>query len=667
MKISPRQQRILEEVANTFISPTAPQTHHHHFWQAKGSERVSAEKIGEVIASQPRPAREEFAKLLLLLDSPLLGLTWAGVFKKFLDLTPNQREKLFIAWSASPSKKLRKAFSSLKKLCTFIYFSSSDLASSSPAHPRSAHPDFEAIQYSGPLLGKADSTLPLNVIVPEKDTVLSCDVLVIGSGAGGGVVAGELAEVGKDVIVVEKGPYLHGEAFSQEEGKMVETLFDGKGAITSSNGQISIFAGSCLGGGTTVNWAGSFHTPDYILDEWATDHSIPFLKGNSFQTSQKAVAAAITVNTEFPKHNVQNQLLHDGSRRLGQEVHTIARNEKYQSDADFHKLGFSSLGDRYGIKQGTAQTYLRKAASFGARIICKYHVDKISVRNGQAMGVEGTITTGTGETRNIYIKADKVVVAAGSIQTPALLRRSGIAHPEIGRNLFLHPTVGVSAIYPQKSEPWLGPMMSVVNDHFARTTGNHGFKLETPPTHPGLMAMSMPWNGSLKFKEDMVNIAHIATFIAIVRDKHAGYVTTDKEGKPVVNYQLHKFDLRHVLKGLEEASRIHFMNDCREVVYPHFSGKRFSNTGRRADLEKFLHEIPVWGWKPNQFALYSAHQMGTCRMGGDKAKYPTNPEGALYNIPNIFIADASVFPAASGVNPMLTIMALAHHTAQGLK
>jgi hypothetical protein len=248
MKLTERQCNILEEVANTFIASDTTGGENEGFWFSRGADRVAPGKIAEVIASQPRPAREEFAQLLKILDSNLLGMTWTGPMKKFLDLTFHQREKLFITWSNSPVKKLRKAFSSLKKLSTFIYFSSTE-----DGH----HPDFKSIQYPGPLLGAADKHPRLRLLQLDNDSVLSCEVLVIGSGAGGGVIAGEVACSGKDVIIADKGPYLHGADFTQEEGKMIEKLYDGKGAITSSDGQVSIFAGSCVGGGTTVNWAGS--------------------------------------------------------------------------------------------------------------------------------------------------------------------------------------------------------------------------------------------------------------------------------------------------------------------------------------------------------------------------------------------------------------------------
>ena len=658
MKFTYRESRILEEIANTFISPVNGKASHDDFWLSKGAELLNTDKIAKIVSCQPRPAREEFMQLLKILDSPLLGITWGGPMGRFLELSATQREKLLRSWSQSRVNKLRKAFSTLKKLCTFLYYSSS---------ADSHHPAFEAIGYPGPFTDPGEKIRKIGLLEIEKETLLRCEILIIGSGAGGSVVANELADAGKDVVLVEKGPYLEGDEFTQEEGEMFSKLYEGMGAMTSSNGEIHLLAGSCLGGGTTINWSGCFHTPDYVLDEWATDHSVPFFREKVFQNSLKKVASEISASAKSPFHNFQNRMLWEGSETLKQVVKPVPRNESKMSDEDLKKLGFSCLGDKYGKKQGALKTFLSHAAEKGARIISDCHIEKIVIKSGRATGAEAIYTSASGEKIKVFVQVDKVVLAAGAIHTPAILKRSGVPHPHIGRNLYLHPTVGVTGIYREKSEPWYGPMMSAVNDHFTQLSGNYGFKLETPPTHPGVIAMSLPWSNPASFKEDLIKSSHFASFIAITRDKDPGYITVDKKGAPVIHYQMSKHDLRHALAGMAEASRIHFVNDCQTILYPHYSNRRFENTGKRADLEKFLHDLPVWGWKANQYALYSAHQMATCRMGGDNRTHPTSPDGHLHGIPNLYIADASAFPSASGVNPMLTIMALAHYISQGLK
>lgn len=658
MKLTQRQSRILEEVANTFIAAVDGKRTDPEFWKARGGERVKPEKIAEIVSRQPQPDREEFLQLLKILDSNLLGVSWGGPMKRFLDLSPAQREKMLQRWSTSRLAKLRKAFSTLKKLNSFLYYT---------AVENGEHPAYKAIGYPGPPLGKFDETSPIPVLTPGTDTILSCEILIIGSGAGGGVFAAELSAAGKDVIVLEKGPYLSGANLSQEEGKMFNSLYERMGAMTSSNGEVSLLAGSCLGGGTTVNWAGCFRTPDYILDEWATHHQAPLFADKRFQASLDEVSRVISVNSSAEGHNFQNRALWTGSQKLGHAVSLIQRNEKDVGESDLKALGFSCFGDRYGKKQGGVKTWLKQASENGARIICNCSAEKLTIKNGRATGAEATVTSPQGTTLRLFVKAEKIVVAGGAINTPALLKNSGLKHPHIGRNLHLHPTVGATGIYKEVSAPWYGPMMSVVNDQFARVSGNYGFKLETPPSHPGVIAMSLPWKSAAGFKEDLIRCAHFASFIAITRDKDCGYISVDKKGVPIVHYHLSKFDLQHVLKGLTAASRIHFENNCQSIIYPHYQNHRFENTGKKADLERFLHDLPVWGWRPNMFALYSAHQMASCRMGGDQKTHPTSPEGSLYEVPNIYIGDASAFPSASGVNPMLTIMALAHYISHALR
>nr|GFC25437.1 long-chain-alcohol oxidase FAO2 [Tanacetum cinerariifolium] len=150
------------------------------------------------------------------------------------------------------------------------------------------------------------ATRPIQTLAPVADTSYDCEVLVIGSGAGGGVMAGELAQAGRDVLVLEKGPYFDGTDFTQREADMLSQLYEARGALSTQDGGISLLAGACLGGGTTVNWAGAFRTPDYILEEWAREHDAPHFTSAAFQASLDAVTQALNVNTDYTRHNGQN-------------------------------------------------------------------------------------------------------------------------------------------------------------------------------------------------------------------------------------------------------------------------------------------------------------------------------------------------------------------------
>ena len=652
--LTPDRSAVLQALADTFI-PTLPDG------SPPGSAGLNLNKLQDAIREQPESTQAEFGKLLDLMDQPVLGLTWFGPLKPFRKLDATQRELLLQSWATSHVAHLRKSFHALRKLCTLLYYGGSTAAVLAA---------WGHVGYPGPDERPMDSPKPIKPLRPTQDTVYECDVLVIGSGAGGGVMAGELAQAGYDVLVLEKGPYFHGSDFTQREVDMLSKLYDAKGTLSTQDGGIDILAGSCLGGGTTVNWAGAFRTPGYVLQEWAREHDAPQFTTPAFEESIDAVARTIGVNTDYTRHNGQNQALWDGSTKLGQEVTLIPRNEKGLTDSDSHfrSLGYTSLGDAHGIKQGTLNTYLLTAFEHGARILPETKVDRVTIDHGCATGAEALHTTTDGHTVRITVKAQRVVVAGGAIQTPALLLRSGLKHPHLGRHLHLHPTVVVGARYPHAMHSWYGPSMSVVNDNYTRLHGtNFGTKLETPPTHPGLLSTVLPWRSGQQHRELMRDADHLGSFIVLTRDRDGGRVSIDKNGTALIDYKMSDFDQANMLEGVRAAAQIHVAAGATEVYLPHNTLPTLHTQNGTLLNPEILDHLPHLSWKPNQFGLFSAHQMSTCRMGGNAATHPLKLNGETVEVQNLFVADGSAFPACSGVNPMLTIMALAHFTAQGMK
>ncbi|MGI4833454.1 MAG: FAD-dependent oxidoreductase [Janthinobacterium lividum] len=658
--LTPARLAVLHAVADTLLPPGP-----HHL--PPGSALIDFAKLAATIQAQPLGAQAEFARLLDLLGRPLAGLTWLGPLRPFPELAPAQRERLLQSWATSRLAPLRKGFHALRQLCLFLYYGDSPAAGG-------PNPAWASLGYPGP--NPADDQAPvaapqrLHLLAPTADVTYTCDVLVIGSGAGGGVVAGELAAAGHDVLVLEKGPYRHGTDFTGREADMLGQLYEARASLLTEDGSVGLLAGSCLGGGTTVNWAGAFRTPDYILDEWAREHDAPFFTGPDFARSLDAVAAALSVNTDYAQHNGQNQALRDGSARLGQATRLIPRNERGLGAGlgHFRGLGFSSLGDAHGIKQGTLNTYLPLASAHGARLLPGTRAERVTVVAGRATGAVATHTTAGGRAVQVQVRARRVVVAGGAVHTPALLLRSGLRHPHLGLHLHLHPTVIVAGRYPRPLHAWHGPSMSIVNDHFARLGGsNYGVKLETPPTHPGLLSIVLPWLGGQQHRALMHQASHLGSFIVLTRDRDGGRVRVDKQGAARIDYHLSAYDRAHLLAGVRGAAEIHAAAGAHTVYLPHGTLPTLGAENGRLCRPELLAQLPRLSWQPGRFGLFSAHQMSTCRLGGRAATHPLRPSGETVEVQGLYVADGAAFPACSGVNPMLTIMALAHYLAQGLK
>jgi choline dehydrogenase-like flavoprotein len=659
VNLSAKHLAALRAVADALV-PSLKEAHDAHgFYALSASDVEIAEKIAEALDKLTPSQQRDFVQLLDLLTSPALGLTWFGTPKPVQNLSVQECEQMLQSWQKSNIGLLRQSFQALKKLTMFVYYGYSEEGSLNLA--------WKAIGYPGPLSKPPSAEAAPKTIIPltvTSDTRLSCDVVIVGSGAGGGVVAGELAEAGFSVIVVEKGPYFAEQDFTQREAPMIGELYEAGGGYSTKNGSVSIFAGSCLGGGTTINWTAALRTPDYVLEEWANNHANPHFLSPEYKRSFEAIEAATHIDTAESQHNIQNQALARGAGLLGYETSSIPRNSNGCAVDDCKMCGYCSLGCQRGTKQGVLKTYLQQAFERGTRFLVNANAERVTTERGVATGVQVRMRD-TGFW--VDVSAKFVVVAAGSIHTPALLLRSGLQHPHIGQHLHLHPTVSVAAIYQEAVNPWHGNMMTALCNDFARQTGNWGVKLETPPIHSGLLGMALPWASGKAHKDAMLKAAHVGAFIVLTRDRDGGRITLDKHGNPLAHYDISQFDLAHLQRGILEAAHIHASAGARELFLPHNHTYYFDLTKGWNALESSLRGMSSWKWRANDFPLFSAHQMGTCRMGGNRSTHPVSPEGETYEVKNLFIADSSPFPEASGANPMLSIQAMAHYTAQGLK
>jgi choline dehydrogenase-like flavoprotein len=582
------------------------------------------------------------------------GIT-VGKWKSLRQMSLSEREALLFSWANSRLFVQRKAFQGIKRMALF-------LAYSNPMDD-SKHPIWSELQYPGPPGGAADTPKTIIPFEIQNNRTLETDVLIIGSGAGGGVVAGELACAGHDVIVVEKGDYRAEADFSGNELKSTEAMFEKYGALTTADTAMMVLAGATLGGGTTVNWSASFRTPEPVLQEWANTYGFKEAATPEYQRSLDAVIQRTNISTDESHPNANNRLFAEGCEKLGYQVGVIPRNVKGCEDC-----GFCNYGCSFGAKQGTLKTYLQDAYEKDARIIVRAQVRRVMHENGQVTGAIVEATDKNGQIHTLTIRAKVVVVSAGSLHTPVILQRSGLQNSQIGANLHLHPATVIFSLFDQTVKTWVGAPMTRVSQQFGNLDGRgYGVTLEVAPAHPGLIAATLPWRSARDHKQLVQQTPNMANVVIINRDYYGGRITADKTGEPVLHYELHPYDRAHLQRGVLEGLKVHRAAGAKELYAPHNSLIKYINTGSESDFVRYLRQVEDAGLEPNAFPLFSAHQMSSCRIASSPQQGALKTTGETYEIKNLFVADASALPTATGVNPMVSIMGLAHYIAQNVK
>jgi choline dehydrogenase-like flavoprotein len=557
----------------------------------------------------------------------LAGLAATG----FTRLRGRRRERALLGWCDSRVTLRRTGFQALRKgLLTTAY--------TLPGTPA-----WKRIGYPGPL-GRARTTeralKPLRI---TRDTTLDCDVCVVGSGAGGGVAAAVLAQAGLDVVVLEAGGHYEEADFDGAELEGLRRLYHGRGTTATDDHGIGILAGACLGGGTVVNYTTSFRTPGEIRDEWGGVFTT-----DDFTHALDAVCERLGVNTEHSTPSKREQVVQRGLEALDWHVGPMPRNVRGCDQGIV--CGYCGYGCQLGAKQSTMRTWLADAQAAGARILVRTRAERVALAAGEARGVEARTADG----HRVDVRSRAVVAACGSIETPALLCRSGLDAPELGRNLHLHPVGGALGVFEDEIRPWEGTLQAIYSDEVESA------KLETTAMHPALLAGAAPWRGAAQHAELMSWLPRISFVGVLLRDRDAGRVRVGRSGQPVVRYRLSAHDASRLRAGLDAASRVLEAAGARRIVSNHTRLAEYQ-PGRQGNLETFLRAADDCGWGPGRVALYSFHQMGTAAIGS-----VCDDVGLVRGTRNLVVADASAFPSASGVNPMVTIEAIAHVNASAL-
>ncbi len=590
---------------------------------------------------------------------------------RFRDVAAPRREALLLAWANSRIPQRRTAFQLLKRLACFLAYADPGASGTNPSWARIGYAPAEQAATAAP-----PAVRPLDVAPGAGGTVdLEADVVVVGSGAGGGVVAAALAAAGRDVLVLEAGDHVPETAMPSSELDGFDRMYLDHGLAATTDLGIAILAGSTLGGGTTVNWTTCFAPPEWLRTEWAAEHGLEGFDGPETLADVAALAFELSFSPP-PGIPPKDRAILDGASSLGWAAAPLLRDADGCGDC-----GSCGFGCRSAAKRSGPRAHLAAAARDGARFVVRAPAERVLIERGRATGVAGRLELPGGTGGRYRVRARQVVVAAGTLRTPTLLAASGIDHPAVGANLRLHPVAVVAGRMPWPVEMWRGTLQAASCNQFQRpgppdrelrAPAHGGFIIESAPAHPGLIALAFPWQSAAEHAERMASVRWYAPLIGIVRDAGAGRVRTNRNGRVRIEYRLGRPDVQSARRALVEMARLARAAGALEVVALGTpaavadSGPHVSAAAWRA----YLRSLSSFDFSPNRGFLFSAHQMGTARMGGDPRSSACDPWGHVRSdatggtVPGLYVADASLFPTASGVNPMVTVMTVARRVAR---
>jgi long-chain-alcohol oxidase len=643
MKLSTRQEKALRLICDTFAPAQGG-------WPS-ASEMGVPEALVEAMEFNPRKRDpREFLQLLDIWDSSLHCLLTAGRATNFSSLPLEARNRVLLDWAESALGKRRGAFQALRKAMGFLYVML-------PGAGGEASAVWKKLGYPGPIgVQRPNSLRALRAVEPDGDLEIACDVCVIGSGAGGGTAAGVLAAAGKDVVVLEAGGYYDDADFDGAELGGFKRLYAEAGFLATVDHSVGLLAGECLGGGTVVNYCTSFRTPDDVRAEWAKA-GVPWIAGPEYTKSLDAVCARLSVNQEHNQVSRREQVIERGLRALGWHVDRMPRNVTH---CDAEKVcGYCGYGCAVGAKQSTAKTWLADAEQHGARLMVRTRAERVNVEAGVATSVEARTRFG----HRVRVKCKAVVVACGSIDTPALLLRSGLRNPHIGQHLHLHPASNVSGVFEEEIRPWEGTMQAIYSDQHRQMNGNYGVKYETTSLQPVIAVAAMPWRDAAHCRSLLGRLRQTTAIGVLLRDRHGGRVGVDGQGHPVARYSLSAFDRANLRQGFVGAARILEAAGAKLIYSPHAKWCSFEPGRGGSSIDSFTRQMDAAGWDNGRLALFSFHIMGTARLGSSPKESATNPDGETWEAKGLYVMDAASFPSASGVNPMISIEGIAHRNA----
>jgi choline dehydrogenase-like flavoprotein len=617
------------------------------FWARTASDIGTPQAVEEMLAMIPDETIR--AGLLQLLD--VLGEQ--GLMRQPTQLSREQILKNLKLGSPDAAAGLQ----ALTAMTLFLHYGV-------PNPETFRNPNWDVLDYPGPISPPPQVEKPIETIVPEDGATYEADVVVVGSGSGGGVIAGTLAQQGLKVVVLEASGYFNESDFTQLELQAYQEMYWRGGPTPTADGNVSLQAGATLGGGTTINWTNCLRTTDWVREQWAREFGLEGVDGPEYDAHLDAVLERIHATDQASDLNGPHLRLKEGCEALGWHFKTIVRNADLDRYDPAH-AGYIGFGEQSGAKMSGDRTFLLDAARAGADFIVRCRAQRVLVEDGRAAGVEAVYTGDDGtEQRRVIVRAPRVVVACGALESPALLLRSGIGGPAAGDHLRLHPALAVLGRYGEDQKAWWGAPQTGLSHEFDNDGDGYGFLIEGAQYAPALIGSAVPWTSGLEHKERVADTKYCSTLIALTRDRGHGRVEIDGSGEAVPFYEVaDDLDARHLHQSIEALCRVHRAAGAAAII-PLAENLPMWRVGD--DLERFVercHRLPL---RAGGVRLFSAHQMGTCRMGKDPQTSVANPWGELHDTPGVWIGDGSAFPTPSGTNPMVSIMALARRTAHAI-
>lgn len=500
-----------------------------------------------------------------------------------------------------------------------------------------------------------------------EDLTLDTDVVIIGTGAGGGTAGEILSKAGLKVIMVEEGPLKSSNDFDMQEDSAYSNLYQEGMARGSKDGAFTIMQGRCVGGSTTVNWTSSFRTPEHTLTHWHKHHNLKGFSPEDMAPWFTKMEKRLNIGQWQQPPNANNQVLIDGCKKLGYDWQTIPRNV-----AGCWNIGYCGMGCPTNAKQSMLVTTIPETLNHNGELLFSAQAERLMIRNDKVTGVicrgiqeDGVTPSGY----SVTINAKHTVMACGGINGPGLLLRSGVPDPyeRIGKRTFLHPVTFSVAQFDKKIEGYYGAPQSAYSDHFQwhqGATGPMGYKLEVNPMQPAMMAAVIMGHGA-QHRQQMQNLPRLNSMIALLRDgfheeSQGGSIELRHDNSPVVDYAFNDYLIDGFKRSLLTMAEIQLAAGASGVRPVHTRGEFVST------LAAAKQQIDALDYSPNAIRAGSAHVMGGCAMGATEKEGVVDALGQSFTLDNLSIFDGSTFPTSIGANPQLSIYGMVAKQATAL-